>query len=229
MLPAAYFLYPTAVHTATENWKPQFVLLTEKGVGGFSTVYSIPPTSLLGMWFRQEKLGTGTRSWPPCLTHWSAVHSPLKTPDNLALLLPHWLLSIPFFFRVWIWPCGTKTDSSKAQQSLQGQAAWGQHPGRDVFHTDHGRELETAAQAAAENWAQPTAVWSLFGWTSFYDLLVPAFRCLQAGGKGNVGVCELSLANRLCFPNTKGMGTATFPVVNTLLWVKHLLFCMLLL
>lgn len=116
MLPVVYFLCSAAVHTATENWKLQFVLVTEKGVWVLSTVYSMPLTSWLGMWFEQEKLGTYTGSWPPCLAHGSVVDCPLKPQRTCSLLLP-------------------------SGQSQQGQSVLGQHPSREVFHThpEHGR------------------------------------------------------------------------------------------
>lgn len=188
MLPVVYFLCSAAVHTATENWKLQFVLVTEKGVWVLSTVYSMPLTSWLGMWFEQEKLGTYTGSWPPCLAHGSAVDCPLKPQRTCSLLLP-------------------------SGQSQQGQSVLGQHPSREVFHThpEHGRELEAAAQAAAENWAQPTSAWSLFRWTSFHGLVVPDFHSLQVGGTCNFDLWELSLANRLFFLNNNGMSTANIP------------------
>lgn len=161
------------VHTATENWKPQLVLVTEKR---FGVLYIPYHSSLLGMWYWQGKLGTSTGNWPHSLTHCSAVDSPVKTPENLVPSAAHWLPSIPFFSEAWMWPCGSETDSSKAEQSQQGQSARGHHPGRD----EDSRELE--AQATAENWAQPRIAWSLFGWTNFHGLVILVVCFLQAGG-----------------------------------------------
>lgn len=52
----------------------------------FSTVwvlpgcFSMPPTSLRGVWFQQEKLGDQFRIWPFCLVLGRCQHQPLQTP-----------------------------------------------------------------------------------------------------------------------------------------------------
>lgn len=136
MLPAVYFSCPTVVHTATENWKPQFVLVTGKGIGVLSTVYSIPPISWLGMWFWHEKLGTGTGSWPSCLAHWSAVDSPPKTPENSVPSAARWLPSILFVLqsvKMALWYGNRHNAASRSSQE------WGQHLARGFSCTHRAR------------------------------------------------------------------------------------------
>lgn len=179
------------------------------------------------MWFWQEKLGTGTGSWPSCLAHWSAVDSPPKTPENSVPSAARWLPSILFVLqsvKMALWYGNRHNAASRSSQE------WGQHLARGFSCTHRARwRVEGSSTGIHRELAQPSAAWSLLGWTSFHSLIVSAFHCLQAGGRHNFDLWELSLAKRLCILNTNGMGAAAFPVLNILLWVKRLLFCILLL